>query len=52
MNQTPSCYSLLSNDYLITTALQRDYLTPLENELLIRLESAMQIIKAKPEDVQ
>ena len=34
-------YSLMSDDYLISTALQRDSLTDLEQELVKRLEAAL-----------
>lgn len=36
-----SAYSLMSDDYLITTAYARDVLTDLEAELLKRLERAV-----------
>lgn len=36
-----SIYSLMSDDYLIATALQRDSLTDLEQELVKRLEAAL-----------
>ena len=34
-------YALMSDDYLIATALQRDSLTDLEQELVKRLEAAL-----------
>lgn len=34
-------FSLMSDDYLIATALQRDSLTDLERELVKRLEAAL-----------
>ena len=34
-------YALMSDDYLIATALQRDSLTDLERELVKRLEAAL-----------
>lgn len=43
-SKTPTPYSRLSDDYLITVAMQRDELTPLEVELLKRLERRDQAI--------
>ncbi len=40
MSAIPSCYSLMSNDHLIMSAIQRGEHTPLEAELLARLEKA------------
>jgi hypothetical protein len=34
-------FALMSDDYLISTALQRDNLTDLERELVKRLEAAL-----------
>lgn len=34
-------YALMSDDYLIATAMQRDGLTDLEQELVKRLDSAL-----------
>lgn len=45
-----SIYSLMSDDYLIATALQLDSLTDLERELVKRLEAAL--VEKKDHDFQ
>ena len=39
-----SCYSLMTDDYLVVTAIQKGDHTPLEAELLARFEKALDLL--------
>ena len=39
-----NCYSLMTDDYLVVTAIQKGDHTPLEAELLARFEKALDLL--------